>query len=117
MSSITTIWTSYSRIGEMADIEQLLKQRTSEVYPTQAQLERAAQSNNHLRNELETGNMKRRIVESYLSGSYARHTAVRPLDDVDVIVEIDPSHWRRKLLARLLDDLPKPAAILETFAR
>lgn len=100
----------------MADIEALLKQRSSQVYPTPAQLDRAARSHNFLRDVLQTGNMDRRIIDSYLSGSYARHTALRPLGDVDIIVEIEPSRWRRSAFARLFDGLPEPEAVLETFA-
>jgi Second Messenger Oligonucleotide or Dinucleotide Synthetase domain len=100
----------------MADIEALLRQRSSQVYPTRAQLDRAARSHNFLREVLQSGNMDSRIIDSYLSGSYSRHTALRPLDDVDIIVEIDPSYWRRSAFARLFDGLLEPEAVLETFA-
>lgn len=101
----------------MADIEVLLEARASKLAPTQTQLQAAARSHGHLRAVLATGNMDYRIQTSYLSGSYARQTAVRPLDDVDVVFEIDPSLWRRNPLQRLLYRFPDPSKVLETFAR
>jgi hypothetical protein len=58
--------------------------------------------------------MANRIKASYLSGSYARDTAIRPLDDVDIIFVIDPSFWTRGLAA--LFSRPDPEAVLKTFA-
>lgn len=101
----------------MAEIESLLSKRASDLAPTPGQRESAARSHGYLRDTLATGNMECRIQNSYLSGSYARHTAIRPLDDVDVIFEIDPSHWRRTFMQTLLSQLPSPERVLETFAR
>lgn len=56
--------------------------------------------------------MINRIVESYLSGSYARETAIRPLEDVDIIFLIDPRHWPISLFA----SYPEPDAVLKTFS-
>ena len=92
----------------MSDIEGLLKQRASALAPTDGQQQAAARSHAHLRDVLATGNMECRIQSSSLSGSYARQTAVRPLDDVDVVFEIDPSQWKRNLWRSLLDQLPAP---------
>jgi hypothetical protein len=101
----------------MADIENLLKQRASDLAPTDGQRQAAARSHTYLRDTLATGKMECRIQADYLSGSYARQTAIRPLDDVDVVFEIDPSYWRRDFFRRLLDQLPPPVAVLDTFAR
>lgn len=101
----------------MADIEQLLKARASELAPTQLQQQAAARSHLYLRDVLATGNMDCRIKTDYLSGSYARQTAIRPLDDVDVVFEIDPSQWKRDALHRFLYQFPAPDKVLETFAR
>lgn len=101
----------------MAGIESFLSERASDLAPTQGQRDAAARSHGYLRDTLATGNMECRIQTSYLSGSYARHTAIRPLDDVDIIFEIDPSHWRRTWMQSLLSQLPSPDRVLETFAR
>lgn len=100
----------------MADIEAYLVRRASELAPTQGQREAAARSHAHLRELLSTGNIGCRIQGSYLSGSYSRYTAIRPLDDVDVIFEIDPTQWKQPWW-RLLQSLPAPDKVLETFAR
>jgi hypothetical protein len=101
----------------MADIEAFLKQRASLIAPTLGQQQAAARSHAYLRDVLSTGKMECRIHADYLSGSYARQTAIRPLDDVDVVFEIDPSQWKRSAWRRLLEQLPAPAVVLETFAR
>ena len=79
-------------------IELLLRQAMTEIEPTPSQKDGARRSHNHLRDLLDTGQMAARILNSYLSGSYARDTAVRPLDDVDVIFEIDQSAWNKRWL-------------------
>jgi hypothetical protein len=55
----------------MADIEPLLRQCAYDILPTAVQRDRAARSHNFLRDALQTGNMEWRILDSYLSGSYA----------------------------------------------
>jgi hypothetical protein len=84
-----------------------------ELEPTPTQKADAKRSQRAIRDALNSGNMSTRIVDEYLSGSYARHTAVYPLDDVDIIFLIDPSHWE----ARFFSDTPSPRAVLQTFAR
>jgi hypothetical protein len=59
--------------------------------------------------------MASRIVDDYLSGSYSRDTAIKPLDDVDIIFVIDPTKWVTEL-ASLLSLNPEPSAVLTTFA-
>src|SRR5205814_7160666 len=54
--------------------------------------------------------MANRIVRSYLSGSYARDTAIYPLDDVDIIFIITPSYWSSPLF------YPPPSSVLDSFA-
>lgn len=93
-------------------VEQLLKQAMAEIEPTPSQKDGARRSHNHLRDLLDTGQMAARILNSYLSGSYARDTAIRPLDDVDVIFEIDQSTWNTGIFA----SLPEPERVLESFA-
>lgn len=97
----------------MAVVESLLKTKASLVRPTPTQLEGASRSHNYARERLSSGQMESRIVRSYLSGSYERDTSVYPLDDVDIIFEIDLSKWNKGFFA----SRPEPKAVLQTFAR
>lgn len=93
-------------------VELLLRHLVTEIEPTSSQKEGARRSHNHIRDLLDTGQMGPRILNSYLSGSYARDTAIRPLDDVDIIFEIDPSAWATGLFS----SLPPPERLLDSFA-
>lgn len=94
-------------------LDSLLLQIVRGVEPTAAQKEGARASHHRLRELLDTGQMASRIIGSYLSGSYARDTAIKPIDDVDIIFEIDPGRWPR---SSLLSTLPSPDQVLESFA-
>lgn len=48
------------------------------------------------------------IAEQFLTGSYARRTAIRPLDDIDLFVVLDPTAHR----AVYPSDTVKPSAVL-----
>ena len=98
----------------MQSLERALRAIAQNIEPKKAQKEAAARSHLHLRALLHEGQMGRRIVADYLSGSYARGTATRPLGDVDVIFLIDPEQWARGLLN--FSDKPEPSAVLKTFA-
>jgi hypothetical protein len=97
----------------MIEIEGLLREKASKVRPSQHQLEGARRSHAFVREQLQSGQMDARIVRSYLSGSYERDTAVYPLDDVDIIFEIEAAHWKTPWL----QSRPEPEAVLQTFAR
>jgi hypothetical protein len=98
----------------MASVEPQLWALVSKIEPTPTQKAGAVRSHNNLRQLLSSGQMAVRIKSSYLSGSYARDTAIRPLDDVDVIFVINPSFWISGFAAFF--DRPSPAAVLKTFA-
>lgn len=87
----------------------------AKIEPTATQKEGAKRSHNYLRDILCTGQMGLRITGHYLSGSYARDTAIRPLDDVDVIFMIDPAKWPNSL-EMLISGRPSPDAVLTSFA-
>lgn len=95
-------------------VEAALWQIARSIEPTPTQKAGAQGSHNHLRDLLNTGQMARRITNSYLSGSYARDTAIRPIDDVDVVFEINPLAWGSGFT--LLVPLPPPERVLESFA-
>lgn len=96
----------------MASCENWLTELVQDIGPTSSQKDGARRSHNFLRESLNSGNMANRIVESYLSGSYARDTAIKPLEDVDIIFMIDPRHWPVSLLA----SYPEPETVLRTFS-
>lgn len=96
----------------MANIELHLKSIASSVEPTSTQKDGARRSHTYLREILKTGQMEKRISGDFLSGSYARDTAIHPLDDVDIIFLIDPSHWEIPFFR----NYPLPEKVLESFA-
>jgi SMODS domain-containing protein len=97
----------------MGNTQPVFDEVLAELEPTPTQKEGVQRSHNHLRDLLQGGQIGKRIVDHYLTGSYARDTAIHPLDDVDIIFVIDPGHWEKPLLA----SHPPPAAVLETFER
>jgi hypothetical protein len=87
------------------------------IEPTQTQKDGAKRSHNYLRDLLCTGNMADRITGHYLSGSYARDTAIHPLDDVDIIFLINPSYWNASPLWTISPSFyPAPDKVLDSFA-
>lgn len=95
-------------------LDTILRHVLAGIEPTATQKDGAQRSHNHLRDLLNTGQMAQRIHGSYLSGSYARDTAIRPLDDVDIIFEIDPAPWAGGFA--FFDSMPQPERVLESFA-
>ncbi len=93
-------------------VDAFLRSVASDIEPTPSQKNGARRSHTHLRELLRTGPMGNRIINTFLSGSYVRETAIQPLDDVDVIVEVDPSHWD----CGLFSSLPPPEKLLDSFA-
>lgn len=101
----------------MAVCETQLWELVRSIEPTQTQKDGAVRSQNYLRELLDTGQMAARIKRSYLSGSYARDTAIYPLDDVDIIFVINPDYWPRAFNLLLgSSDFPQPTAVLDSFA-
>jgi len=101
----------------MAVCETQLWELVQSIEPTQTQKDGAVRSQNYLRDILNTGQMASRIERSYLSGSYARDTAIYPLDDVDIIFVINPSCWPKSFNTFLgSGTFPSPTAVLDSFA-
>lgn len=96
----------------MRNIESLLKGMAHNLEPTVNQKKAASASHQYLRGLMDTDGIGNRVLGSYLSGSYARGTAVKPLDDVDIIFLIDESQWPTGFLAMR----PKPSVVLRSFA-
>jgi hypothetical protein len=97
----------------MWDCESELRMLVGKIEPSAAQKSGASRSHNYLRDLLDTGEFGNRILDSYLSGSYARDTAISPIDDVDIIVIVDPDGWPRGFW----NSHPEPDRILRSFAR
>lgn len=98
----------------MADCENNIKSAVRLIEPTKAQKDGASRSHNFLRQILCTGQYESRVISSYLSGSYARDTAIAPLDDVDIIFTINPRKWSS---SSFLSAEPSPDVVLQSFAR
>jgi hypothetical protein len=96
----------------MRNIERLLREMARNLEPTAGQKKAASASHNYLRDLMNTGGVGDRIRDSYLSGSYARDTAVNPLGDVDIIFLIDETKWATGFLSMR----PKPSVVLRSFA-
>mgnify|MGYP002336302745 FL=1 len=99
----------------MVSCEKMLVELVRDIEPTAAQKEGAQRSHNFLREILATGQMGKRIVDSYLSGSYPRDTAIQPLEDVDVIFVIAPDEWCTNPFDRLFSGHPEPETVLKSF--
>jgi hypothetical protein len=100
----------------MAVCETQLWELVRSIEPTQTQKDGAVRSHNYLRDLLKTGNMASRIVTDYLSGSYSRDTAIKPLDDVDIIFVINPSYWNASFIPTFATSYPPAATVLQSFA-
>ena len=99
----------------MASCEKQLIELVRAIEPTATQKDGAKRSHNYLREILATGQMAKRIVDSYLSGSYPRDTAIRPLDDVDVIFVMAPDQWPKSQFGFLFGEEPEPEEVLKAF--
>lgn len=97
----------------MASCESAIWEYLKKIEPTTTQKSGAVRSHNYLRDILCTGQYANRIKTSYLSGSYARDTAIAPLDDVDIIFVVNPQEWQ----AGMFSSAPSPETILSSFAR
>jgi len=95
----------------VGDTERPIANVLSHLEPTPEQKDGAVRSHHYLRERLEEKRIGSRILDHYLSGSYARDTAIQPLDDVDIIFVVDPTFWGRSMLS----SRPSPEAVLRTF--
>lgn len=101
----------------MGSVEHLLRDLASKVAPTPARADRAKGSHHHLRKLLWEGQFKNRLKTAYLTGSYSRDTAIDPLDDVDMVVVIDPEKWpNRGLIRTIFGGRPDADTVLQSFA-
>lgn len=91
--------------------EEFLSNLARKWEPTELQKQEVAANQRHLRELLHESRLP--VLDSYLSGSYSRDTALRPIDDVDIVFIVEPSHWSQwPSLWR-----PEPYEVLDSFAR
>src|SRR6266487_6212294 len=98
----------------MASAEKFLWEVVRNIEPSNARKDGAHRSHTFLREILRTGQFEGRIVDDYLSGSYARDTAIDPLEDVDIIFVVAPDHWQSGLWTAI-GFKPDPTAVLTSF--
>lgn len=98
----------------MATGEGYLWELLTDIEPSRARKEAAQRSHAFFRDILRTGQFASRVVDDYLSGSYPRGTAIKPLEDVDIIFVIDPNSWQSSL-STLVGFRPSPEAVLNSF--
>lgn len=92
----------------MADlVDQAFSLYLSRITPPASQLAAAQSGHSNLRSRLENDRYFGGLIEkTFLNGSYARHTVVRPIRDVDIIAVVSPD-W--------IDD--QPAQAMESLRR
>ncbi len=88
------------------NLNDYFKQFLTNIEPTSAQVTAASTSHNAVRTHLANDSeFKKIFVDSFLAGSYARDTAVKPIQDVDIIVvttwDKEPAGLLKELKAAL----------------
>lgn len=88
-----TIWESFRELKADLEITEL---QQSTVSTKQQNVRKAVE------NELD-------VLDSFLTGSYSRHTMIAPLKeaDIDVFVVLDPSYYQKDGQANLIDKLKR----------
>jgi hypothetical protein len=74
------------RSGDTLTVAQAMDQLMSAIEPNDAEREKASKQQLNVRAALEA---RLSVEDTYLSGSYRRHTQPRPLDDIDLLVVLD----------------------------
>lgn len=70
----------------MQTIPQAFQEFLSKLELTDSEREKASDQHTYLRTQLQ---QRLSVADNFLSGSYARHTAIRPLHDIDVFLVLD----------------------------
>ena len=75
------------------------------ITPSDHELDQAIKTHQYMREQL----VRRRewIIETLVTGSYKRKTAIRPLNDVDIFCVVDPSWARSKSPAEIQREVQK----------
>ena len=94
----------------MTLVSEAFKLYLQRITPPPTQLEAARRSNNALRSWLRNDEYFGGLLETtFLNGSYARGTVIRPIKDVDIIVVVD-SGWREAIPNDVMESLRRKLA-------
>lgn len=91
----------------------LLRALLRTIEPSGAQKSAAAGSHRYVRQTLANSAIGPRIVRTEVIGSYARKTAIAPIDDIDVLLVLDRNSWPRPIFM----PYPDPAKVLGDLQR
>lgn len=83
------------------------------IEPSKEQKSAAASSHRYVCNTLANSAIGSRILHTELIGSYARRTAIAPIDDIDVLLVLNGDAWS----SRFLSAYPDPAKVLADLQR
>ncbi len=101
------------KLVSQSEAEFLLRKVLRLVEPSRSQKESAARSHAYARHVLAATPFGQSITVSRLIGSYARHTAIAPIDDIDVLLEVRASDWPTVWLS----SQPDPARVIADLQR
>ncbi len=96
-----------------ANANRILKEFCRAFEPSAAQKAQAKGSHQYVRMQRQSGNFAAAVEGSFLIGSYARRTAIAPIDDVDVMIQVDPEFWTIPIFA----SLPDPQTVIKSLHR
>lgn len=90
----------------MADlVDRAFKLFLGRITPPESQLAAAQTGHSNLRRRLESDGYFGRLIETtFLNGSYARHTVIRPIKDVDIVVAVF-AEWLEVEPAKAMESL------------
>lgn len=97
----------------LPEAEILLRKVLRSIEPSASQRQSAARSHGYARQVLASTPFGQSVVGSRLIGSYARHTAIAPIDDIDVLLELD----RAALANAWFSSRPDPEKIIADLQR
>lgn len=97
--------------------ETRLRELLPDAEPSATRKRFAQSAHKQVRTKLATKRFQDRISDTFLIGSYARNTAIYPLDDVDVVVVIDPGRWPAEHRTLLGFGQLDPEKVLLSFQR
>ncbi|MEO1326518.1 MAG: hypothetical protein AAFV47_07625 [Pseudomonadota bacterium] len=83
------------------------------IEPSAAQKSAAAGSHRYVRRTLANSAIGSRVLRTEVIGSYARKTAIAPIDDIDVLLVLDRDAWPTALFM----SYPDPAKVLADLQR
>lgn len=93
------IYSTFNQVREMS-IDDVFTRFINRIKPTQTELDRARTRRNYLEKRILSLDVG--VFEVRNSGSYAKSTAIHPLNDIDVVFYIDTKKYPYEKLGRIL---------------